>query len=80
MYWLFMYASQYTFSETTIVKPRQNFLIYSKKPEFNVFLAKWFSWELQEIVFLQLFSSVINISNSKAEKFKLLYKCSIMAF
>ena len=35
LYRLFIYASKYIFSWTTIVKPNQNFLISSKKTEFS---------------------------------------------
>ena len=35
LFWLFMYASKYIFSQTTIVKLSQNFLIPSNKTEFT---------------------------------------------
>ena len=41
MYWLFMYASKYIFSQTTAVKPSQNFLISLKKTEFTDLSAGW---------------------------------------
>ena len=40
VYWLFMYASKYIFSQTTIVKFSQNFLI-SKKTEFTEFPTRY---------------------------------------
>ena len=41
MYWLFMYASKYIFSQTTAVKTSQNFLISLKKTEFTDLSTGW---------------------------------------